>query len=220
MIISIVEESLKKILKVGFILTENLVIRESSAELRTYIEELAKELKEKYSSSSPSSIKELESARTLYKRAGIDPTKDRPSSEALLRRAIKGEFPFINSLVDTINFCSLKFLIPYGLYDFDKIKNKIEIMKGGKEDFYESIGKGRINLKGKITVFDEVGPFGNPSSDSKRTSCGKDTKTALTIIFLNSETQDSAAETIINFTESMISLFHPDSRTVKLGIIT
>src|SRR5262245_23608702 len=36
--------------------------------------------------------------RTMYKRVGIDPTKTRPSSEALLRRVRKGdELPRINS---------------------------------------------------------------------------------------------------------------------------
>jgi DNA/RNA-binding domain of Phe-tRNA-synthetase-like protein len=47
--------------------------------------------------------------RTMYKRVGIDPTKTRPSSEALLRRVRRGdELPRINSLVDVINWCSLE----------------------------------------------------------------------------------------------------------------
>jgi 1-acyl-sn-glycerol-3-phosphate acyltransferase len=47
--------------------------------------------------------------RTMYKRVGIDPTKTRPSSEALLRRVRRGDaLPRINSLVDVINWCSLE----------------------------------------------------------------------------------------------------------------
>ena len=43
-------------------------------------------------------------ARALYRRFGTDPTKVRPSSEALLRRMKKGEpFPRVNSLVDVAN---------------------------------------------------------------------------------------------------------------------
>src|SRR5205085_1957866 len=42
--------------------------------------------------------------RSMYKRVGLDPTKTRPSSEALLRRVRRGdELPRINSLVDIIN---------------------------------------------------------------------------------------------------------------------
>ena len=60
--------------------------------------------------------------RTMYKRVGLDPTKTRPSSEALLRRVRKGdELPRINSLVDIINWCSLESQLPFGLYDLSKI---------------------------------------------------------------------------------------------------
>src|SRR6187431_1309181 len=56
--------------------------------------------------------------RTMYKRVGLDPTKTRPSSEALLRRVRKGDaLPRINSLVDVINWCSLESQLPFGLYD-------------------------------------------------------------------------------------------------------
>ncbi len=55
--------------------------------------------------------------RAMYRRVGLDPTKRRPSSEALLRRVRKGEpLPRINSLVDVCNWCSLEFQLPYGLY--------------------------------------------------------------------------------------------------------
>ena len=53
------------------------------------------------------------SVRSMYKRVGIDPTKTRPSSEALLRRVRRGdELPRINSLVDIINWCSLETQLP------------------------------------------------------------------------------------------------------------
>ena len=65
---------------------------------------------------------EIVAVRTMYKRVGIDPTKRRPSSEALLRRVRKGEgLPRINSMVDVCNWCSLEFQLPYGLYDASHI---------------------------------------------------------------------------------------------------
>ncbi|HEV8396016.1 MAG TPA: phenylalanine--tRNA ligase beta subunit-related protein, partial [Vicinamibacterales bacterium] len=51
---------------------------------------------------------EVAAVRTMYKRVGLDPTKTRPSSEALLRRVRKGDpLPRINTLVDVCNWCSL-----------------------------------------------------------------------------------------------------------------
>ena len=69
----------------------------------------------------PESADITAAVRTMYKRVGIDPTKTRPSSEALLRRVSKGdELPRINSLVDVINWCSLETQLPFGLYDLDQ----------------------------------------------------------------------------------------------------
>src|SRR6185436_3216740 len=51
---------------------------------------------------------EVAAVRTMYKRVGLDPTKTRPSSEALLRRVRRGDqLARINSMVDVCNWCSL-----------------------------------------------------------------------------------------------------------------
>ena len=63
---------------------------------------------------------EIARVRAMYKRLGLDPTKVRPSSEALLRRVRKGDpLPRVNSLVDICNWCSVETQLPFGLYDFD-----------------------------------------------------------------------------------------------------
>ena len=69
--------------------------------------------------------------RTMYKRVGLDPTKTRPSSEALLRRVRRGDsLPRINSMVDVCNWCSLEFQLPYGLYDASRIEGDVELRIG------------------------------------------------------------------------------------------
>ena len=74
---------------------------------------------------------EVTAVRTMYKRVGIDPTKTRPSSEALLRRVRKGDsLPRINSMVDVCNWCSFEFQLPYGLYDADQIEGEVELRLG------------------------------------------------------------------------------------------
>src|SRR5690242_7334683 len=69
--------------------------------------------------------------RAMYSRTGVDPTKTRPSSEALLRRVRKGgELPRINSAVDVINWCSLESQLPFGLYDAGKIRGGVTLRLG------------------------------------------------------------------------------------------
>ena len=122
--------------------------------------------------------------RTMYRRMGIDPTKTRPSSEALLRRVRKGQpLPRINSLVDVCNRCSLEVQLSYGLYDADAIAGAIEFRFGQTGDEYAGIRKSVVHLAGRPALFDELGPFGNPTSDSTRTMVTTATTRALVVVY-------------------------------------
>ena len=113
---------------------------------------------------------EIAAVRTMFKRVGLDPTKTRPSSEALLRRVRKGDsLPRINSLVDVCNWCSLEFQLPYGLYDAAHVDGEVELRLGRAGESYPGIRKDDVNVAGRLTLADARGPFGNPTSDSART---------------------------------------------------
>jgi DNA/RNA-binding domain of Phe-tRNA-synthetase-like protein len=123
--------------------------------------------------------------RTMYKRVGLDPTKTRPSSEALLRRVRKGDaLPRINSLVDVVNWCSLETRLPFGLYDLDRIEGDVMLRLGRDEEAYAGIRKDIVHVAGRLTLADGAGPFGNPSSDSARTMVTPGTTRALVVIFV------------------------------------
>ncbi|MCP4216718.1 MAG: hypothetical protein GY765_18855 [bacterium] len=127
-------------------------------------------------------------SRRLYRLFSTDPTKHRPSSEALWRRIKKGlDFPFVNPFVDLTNFLSLKYQVPYGLYDLEKISGTIEVGQGGENDSYQGIRKDNVGLAGKLLLKDVNGPFGNPSSDSLRTSTSQATRNILQVIFFHPE---------------------------------
>jgi DNA/RNA-binding domain of Phe-tRNA-synthetase-like protein len=122
--------------------------------------------------------------RTMYRRAGIDPTKTRPSSEALLRRVRRGdELPRVNSLVDVINWCSLESQLPFGLYDADHIQGGVTLRLGRAGEEYAGIRKDVVHVAGRLTLADDAGPFGNPTSDSSRTMVTVSTTRALVVIF-------------------------------------
>lgn len=127
---------------------------------------------------------ELVAVRTMYKQVGLDPTKRRPSSEALLRRVRKGDpLPRINSMVDVCNWCSLEFQLPYGLYDAARIDGDVTLRLGREGESYPGIRKDDVHVGGRITLADAVGPFGNPTSDSARTMVTTATTRALLVVF-------------------------------------
>ena len=149
-------------------------------------------------------------ARELYRRFGVDPTKMRPSSEALLRRMKKGEsLPRINSLVDVANAMSVQLQVPVGLYDLGKVKgDELVIRLGTEGESYEGIGKELVNVAGRICVADAAGPIGNPSSDSARTMITTDTEAAAWIYFLpvRDDDIDRTAELIAVFGRGLVRM--------------
>lgn len=121
-------------------------------------------------------------ARELYRAIGLDPTRRRPSSEALIRRAIKGTPLYrINRVVDTCNLCSMDFALPIGLYDSHRVQWPAQLRLGQEGEGYKGLGKDHVNVSGRWTLADREGPFGNPSSDSFRTRI-RDETTACTFV--------------------------------------
>ena len=144
---------------------------------------------------------ESAAVRTMYKKVGIDPTKTRPSNEALLRRVRKGDtIPRINSAVDIVNWCSLEFQLPYGLYDAGKISGAVTMRRGAEGERYAGIRKDDVNVGGRITVADDHGPFGNPTSDSARTMVTPATTELLVIVYAPTEIAKPQLERVANMT--------------------
>jgi DNA/RNA-binding domain of Phe-tRNA-synthetase-like protein len=125
-------------------------------------------------------------SRLLYKSFHIDPTKHRPSSEALWRRLRdRNDFPRVNPLVDLTNLLSLKYQICYGLYDLDRVHGPVIITLGEAGDQYQGIRKEILNFQGKIVLRDEQGAFGNPSADSLRASVNETSREVLQVLFFH-----------------------------------
>ena len=149
-------------------------------------------------------------ARALYRKFGMDPTRMRPSSEALLRRLKRGDaFPRVNSLVDVANALSVQLQVPVGLYDMEKaVGDDLVVRLGAKGEGYEGIGKEHVNVEGRICVADAQGPCGNPTSDSARTMITTATERAAWIYFLpvRDDDIDRTAELIAVFGRGLVRM--------------
>jgi DNA/RNA-binding domain of Phe-tRNA-synthetase-like protein len=145
---------------------------------------LGDELRAEWSGRQPSQIPGLGEARDLYKSFGMDPSRHRPSSEALLRRVLKGrELYRISNVVDACNLASLRFLLPIGMYDLDLVEGDVTLRTGRPGEEYPGIRKGMVHLAGRLGLFDGAGPFGSPTSDSARTAT-RDTTTSLLAVIM------------------------------------
>jgi DNA/RNA-binding domain of Phe-tRNA-synthetase-like protein len=168
----------------GVVVLEGVTVREADAALLAEVEACCAELRAKYGEGKSAEVPGVADARTLYKAVGLDPTKHRPSNEALLRRALKGEPLYrINTLVDALNLASLRAQLPFGLYDLDRVEPPVVLRKGAAGEGYEGIRKGAVSVDGRPVLVDVQGPFGNPTSDSARTMITLQAKKALVVAY-------------------------------------
>jgi DNA/RNA-binding domain of Phe-tRNA-synthetase-like protein len=145
------------------------------------IEPLLSELRHRLDLSSKDKIKDnpvVRALRDFYWRLGIDPTKVRPSSEALLRRFLSnGRIPRINNVVDAGNIASIETLVPIGIYDLDKINGSLVLRSALKDERFIDISGNEHVLTGKeIVLADDTGIVHLfPHRDALRTSVKDDT---------------------------------------------
>lgn len=128
-------------------------------------------------------IPSIHATRAIYRKLGKDPSRYRPSGEALIRRTLQGKDLYqINTAVDLINLASIEFGYSIGGFDHDKIQGDITLGVGQKDESYEGIGKGQINIEGLPVYRDGIGGFGTPTSDTPRTQLSLNTTHLLTVV--------------------------------------
>ena len=177
------DDSVAGRLVLAWVVVDGVQVRERDAALEAEMAAFAQRLREELQDANL--LRErLGPARRLYRTFGIEPTKRRPSSEALIRRVLKGKGLYrINTVVDVCNWCSMEFALPIGLYDAAKIQGNVLCRVGGPNEGYAGIRKDWVNVSGRVALVDDLGPFGNPSSDSFRTSVDLSTRTILFVVF-------------------------------------
>ncbi len=123
--------------------------------------------------------------RNLLWRLGIDPTKIRPSGEALARRVLHGKsLPRINSVVDSGNLVSLKTLVPIGIYDAARIEPPLTLKRAaGGEEFRPIGGKPSRLKRGTPILVDASGKVLHiyPHRDSEETMVRGETTSILIV---------------------------------------
>ncbi|HTQ79994.1 MAG TPA: phenylalanine--tRNA ligase beta subunit-related protein [Thermoanaerobaculia bacterium] len=130
--------------------------------------------------------------RRLFKAAGCDPSRYRPSSEALLRRVLKGEeLPAIHPLVDLNNCLSVNLAVPSCIMAEGTVVPPVVLRAGREGEDFASL-RGPFNLTGKPLMADAQGPFGTPITDSQRVKVGEETRSAWLVAYLPQGVVDPA----------------------------
>jgi DNA/RNA-binding domain of Phe-tRNA-synthetase-like protein len=100
---------------------------------------------------------EFRAYRDFFWKLGIDPTKNRPAAEALIRRVLRGRtIPRINTWVDAYNLVSLTSTIPIASFDLDLLEGELFMREAKTGEEFQGIGmKSPVTMKGGETVIED-----------------------------------------------------------------
>ncbi|NWF86715.1 hypothetical protein HXY32_02740 [Candidatus Bathyarchaeota archaeon] len=145
--------------------------------------------------------------RDFYWKLNIDPTKTRPSSEALLRRVLNGDvLPQISTVVDAYNLASMKTIIPISGFDKDCLKLPFQVRFAKNGEVFTGIGIGKpISLTDKMLVLTDENQVLciYPYRDSEYTKITGQTRNALIVGYgapkISEEQLTEAVETTLRY---------------------
>ncbi len=160
------------------------IISDDTSALAALSLETFSEVRAEHGSALSPELPEVAAMRRLFRAAGCDPTRYRPSSEALLRRVLKGEdLAPIHPFVDLNNLLSIAMIVPCCVMAAGTISPPYTLRAGLSGEQYLSL-RGPFSLEGKPLLADPEGPFGTPITDSERVRIHPETRRATLVAYL------------------------------------
>ncbi len=140
-------------LSLGYLKIIGVRVMPRNEAMDQFIREKERYLRSKYRLESLKDVPIIRKYRDFFWRMGIDPTKVRPASEALLRRILRGKgLPRISNVVDAYNLASVESLITLSAYDLSKINPPLKVRYADTNEEVLLIGGRRRILNGEEIV--------------------------------------------------------------------
>jgi len=150
-----------------------------NSRLRELKENIFEEVRLKYVVEALKDDPTVRAYRDLYWRLGVDPTKIRPSGEALLRRVLNGnDLPNISTIVDAYNLASMKTIIPISGFDSNRLNPPFQVRFAGNDETFTGISMTKpMPLTDKLLVLADQKQILciYPYRDSDHTKIGMET---------------------------------------------
>lgn len=214
----IIHERIKRAIpkcRLAYIVFEDVTVRGTPLPLFQEFFRLQTEVAKIYKIEFLSSIPRIAAVRSMYKKLDFDPSRYRPSSEALVRRVLqKKEIYYANSAVDVNNYCSIKFLLPFGIYDFEQIQGDV-IYDFARSGSYINIAGRSVSTDDKPFLSDASGVFGNPTADAGRTAVNLTTGKLLLVIYADEVVTNEELKSMLDFTAEMMVLYNGGAAVVQ-----
>lgn len=189
-------------LTVRILQIKEVKVQKRNSELEKFKVKVTRQVREKYDLESLKDQPIFRAYRDFFWKIGIDPTKNRPAAEALIRRILGGRtIPNINSLVDTYNLASIKSRIALATFDADKLEGDLLIRFSKEGEQFLGIGmeKPLVLKGGEIVITDNEKLIAiYPYRDADNTKVTEITENVTIIVCgapgINEETLENASQ--------------------------
>jgi DNA/RNA-binding domain of Phe-tRNA-synthetase-like protein len=162
----------------GFI--RSVHIGKENPGLETLKREIIRDIQSRYTLEKVKDEPLFRTYRDFFWSVGVDPTKTRPASEALVRRILSGgRLPKVNTAVDAYNFASAVTGIPIAAFDADTLAGDLVMRFAQEGEQFLGIGMERsvLLLPNQVILTDPVQIVAiYPYRDSDATKVTVDTK--------------------------------------------
>lgn len=204
--------------KLGVLEAEGITVAPANEGLAQLLDDVCAEQRRAFTLESLAESASTRAAREMFRRWGVDPSKYRPSSEALQRRVIQGKGLYrVYNVVDIGNLGSVETGCPYGCYDRGKIQPPVVLRHGLSGETYEGIGKRVWHLEGRPVLGDVEGAFGSPVSDSTRSMISEAAREVMVLIYAPATTDDASLDAALGRLADRLSRFAA-ARNTRAGI--
>lgn len=201
--------------RLGYFTINDVIVRGTPTALSQQFDKLQIEVGQAYNMDILPKLPRILAVRNMYKKLHFDPSRYRPASEALVRRVLqKKNLYYVNSAVDVNNYCSIKYLLPFGLYDLDKIEGDV-VYKLATQGHYVNLAGKKVSTEDKPFLTDNIGVFGNPTSDSQRTAVTLATRNLLAVIYAEENVSIPEFNEILDFASDMFVCYNDGKVTGK-----
>ncbi|MDD1776072.1 MAG: hypothetical protein LUP94_01805 [Candidatus Methanomethylicus sp.] len=188
-----------------------VTVKESDLALEKAKAETAVEVRSQYTLEGLKDQPLMRKYRDFFWSVGVDPTKTRPASEALIRRVLSGKtVPTISTFVDAYNIASIRSGVPVAAFDADRLQGttKMRFARGGER--FLGIGMGKeVELKGVEVVLEDNGGLNAiyPYRDADRTKVTASTKNVALLICGVPGVEDAALEHARKLCQETVIIF-------------
>jgi DNA/RNA-binding domain of Phe-tRNA-synthetase-like protein len=186
---------------------QDVTVEKHNFELEEFKDKILNQVRGKYDLDSVKNLLTFRAYRDFFWRVGIDPTKNRPAAEALIRRILGGRtIPRVNTLVDAYNLASIKTEIALAAFDASRLVGDLLMRFTKREEKFQGIGmeKPMVLHGGEIVVSDmEKLVAIYPYRDAESTKISEKTKNVLLLVCgvpgIEKETLRNAAQVALEY---------------------